>query len=137
MIILDKKITNEELKAIAANIYEGKMTLPSKPDESRWAEMPLMEQLANISSEVGRTFKWMTKGNTAFAESAFIRALDLIDLCIKYGRLGEPGRESLLKELCRFRDIYAEAVLDKDLEALKSLDKYCSHFARAYALHKS
>lgn len=99
--------------------------------------MSLMEQMANVSSEVGRSYNWMRKGNATLAQGAFIRALDLIDLTIKYGRLGRPGREELLEELCRFREIYAEAVIDNDLEALKSLDKYCGHFARAYALHKA
>ena len=69
MIILDKKITNTELKEIA--------TLPSKPNESRWAEMSLMEQMANVSSEVGRSYNWMRKGNATLAQGAFIRALDL------------------------------------------------------------
>lgn len=45
-------------------------------DIERWREMPLIEQMANIGSEVGRTRKWAEKGNTRMAESAYLRALD-------------------------------------------------------------
>lgn len=64
------------------------MELPVKPDETRWASMSFMDQMANIGSEVGRTAKWISKGKQSMAEGAFIRALDLFDLTIKYARLG-------------------------------------------------
>lgn len=43
----------------------------------RWGGMPLVEQMANIGSEVGRTRKWAEKGNSRMAESAFLRALSM------------------------------------------------------------
>ena len=33
------------------------MYIPEKPNKGRWAEMPFIVQMANIGSEVGRTFK--------------------------------------------------------------------------------
>lgn len=107
------------------------MTLPAIPDIERWATMPFMLQMANIGSEVGRTSKWMLKGRKDMAESAFIRALDLMDLTIKCGRLGTPGRAPMLKELLRSRDMFADAFLSEDTATLSWLDSYYSAFARA------
>ena len=107
------------------------MDLPAKPDETRWAAMSLMEQMANIGSEVGRTCKWMSKGKPQMAMGAYIRGLDLIDLTIKYGRLGASGRDALLKELCRSRDIFTDAFTTGNIEDLKWLDRYFSFFAYA------
>ena len=105
------------------------MNLPARPDEARWASMPLMEQMANIGSEVGRTCKWMSKNKPDMAMGAFIRGLDLFDLTIKYGRYGLPGRNALLKELCRSRDLFAEAFTEGNLENLKWLERYFTRFA--------
>lgn len=105
--------------------------LPAMPDAERWASLSLIEMMANIGSEVGRSAKWTAKGKTDLAEGAFIRALDLFDLTIRYARLGHAGRSEALTELCRSRDLFTEAFLDKDSGALYSLDRYFSHFAMA------
>ncbi len=34
------------------------ITLPKPPDKERWGKMSFVEQMANISSEIGRTGKW-------------------------------------------------------------------------------
>lgn len=109
------------------------MELPVRPDEVRWASMPLIDQMSNIGSEVGRTFKWTSKAKPQLAEGAFIRALDLFDLTIKYGRCGTDGRSELLKELCRCRDLFAYAYMTKDMESLRWVDRYFGAFASAYA----
>lgn len=93
--------------------------------------MPFMLQMANIGSEVGRTSKWMQKGKDNLAESAFVRALDLMDLTIKWGRLGSEAREPMLKELLRSRDMFADAFMTRDMATLAWLDSYFSVFARA------
>ena len=107
------------------------MTAPAY-DEKRWSAMPLAEQMANIGSEVGRTRKWLSKGKIAMAEGAFVRALDLIDLTVKYGRLGKPSRGALLEELCRAREIFCGAYLEADFDNLAYLDKYFGDFALAW-----
>lgn len=109
------------------------MELPALPDCQRWAALTLIEQMANIGSEVGRTYKWLSKSKPQMAQGAFFRALDLIDLTIRYGRYGEEGRGQLLKELCRCRDEFTSAVLTNNLESLQSLDRYFGHFAKCYA----
>lgn len=100
-------------------------------DLERWREMPLTEQMANIGSEVGRTRKWMEKGNPSMAESAFLRALDLIDATISTGRYGQDSRSALLKEICRARDLFTESYLSSDCQTLSYLDKYFGQFALA------
>lgn len=98
-------------------------------DESRWASISLAEQMANIGSEVGRSLKWLAKDKASLADGAFLRALDLIDLTIKYGRLSSPDRSSFFKEICRARDLYTESFLSKDFDSLAYLDKYFTQFA--------
>lgn len=98
-------------------------------DENRWASIPLAEQMANIGSEVGRSAKWLSKGKMAMAEGAYLRALDLIDLTIKYGRLGQNNRAALLKEICRARDCFTESFSNSDFETLSYLDRYFGQFA--------
>lgn len=98
-------------------------------DAERWATLPMAEQMANIGSEVGRTAKWILKGKTDLARGAYLRALELQDLTIRYGRVGQNGRRELLKELCRARECFNGAFLSSDIDMLKYLDKYFTQFA--------
>ncbi len=100
-------------------------------DSERWKSLSFIEQMANIGSEVGRTAKWVQKSKPSMAESAFIRALDLIDLTLKYGRMDSPLRGSMLKELCRIREYFCNAYEMSDTAFLKWLDKYFQDFALA------
>lgn len=94
-----------------------------------WADMPFAKQMANIGSETYRATKWLAKGRRDNAEKAFVRMQELIDLTIAYGRHGQPNRKALLKELCRFRELYCGAFLDGDLDTLAALNRYLDHFA--------
>lgn len=62
----------------------------------RWAQMPFAEQMANIGSEVSRALNWRKKGNTALAENAAGRALELLSLSLDcaetYPKLKELAR---------------------------------------------
>ena len=62
----------------------------------RWAEMPLVERMANIGSEVERALKWSAKGNAEYSRMAYERALELLDLSLRcehgYYRLKETAR---------------------------------------------
>lgn len=100
-------------------------------DNVRWAAMDFIGQMANIGSEIGRTYKWVSKGKKGLAESAFLRALDLIDLTLKYGRLNTDGRGTMLKELCRLRECFCGAYLESDTNTLSYLDRYMMDFAVA------
>ena len=94
-----------------------------------WADMPFAKQMANIGSETYRATKWLAKGRRDNAEKAFERMQELIDLTIAYGRLGQPNRKALLKELCRFRELYCGTFLDGNLDTLAALNRYLDHFA--------
>ena len=67
-------------------------------DSGRFAELSLVEQLANVGSEVERTIRWKQKGNKEYSQMAFERALELIDLSLadkknsSHSRLREIGR---------------------------------------------
>jgi hypothetical protein len=63
-----------------------------------WQDFSLVEQLANIGSEVGRTISWRTSGY-GNPQDAFYRALELIDLTI-----ADPKNNLRLKEVCRTRE---------------------------------
>lgn len=69
----------------------------------RWSQLSLMEQMANIGSEVERALNWRIKKNTDYAQKAFERALELIDLTLDCDR-----NYAHLKEVTRMR----EAVVD-------------------------
>lgn len=97
--------------------------------ESGWSKLTLPQQMANIGSEGSRVVKWLAKGRIDNAERAFERMQELVDLTIAYGRRNSPNRKALLKEICRFRELYCEAFLASNLIELTSLNHYLDHFA--------
>lgn len=100
-------------------------------DLNRWSAMTLMEQMANIGSEVGRTRKWLAKDKPQLAEGAFCRGLELVDATIKSGRGNIASRSCLLLELCRARDLFSESFMSRDDDSLAFLEKYFGQFASA------
>ncbi|MBI2263538.1 hypothetical protein HYU72_02795, partial [Candidatus Berkelbacteria bacterium] len=52
----------------------------------RWFSLTLVEQLANVGSEVIRAFNWRKKGDEKSTKLAFERALELLDLTLADGR---------------------------------------------------
>lgn len=69
----------------------------------RWFIFSLSEQLANIGSEVERTINWQNKGNRQYANNAFERALELLDLTII-----DKKNIKRLKELTRLREVLVD-----------------------------
>lgn len=67
--------------------------------EGKWLELSLVEQLANVGSEVHRTISWKSKGDLEYSQKAFERALELLDLTIT-----DPKNIGRLKELTRVRE---------------------------------
>lgn len=93
----------------------------------RWQSLSLMEQLANIGSEVGRARRWQGP-DPAAADRAFIRALELLDLTIQDERWWR-GR----KELTRLRECLCDARHGGTDYATtyEALDRYLMPFAIA------
>jgi hypothetical protein len=69
----------------------------------RWTELSLVEQMANIGSEVERAIKWRAKANQDYAEMAFERSLELIDFS-----LNDLKNRYRLKEIARLREIWTD-----------------------------
>ena|SRR3990172_11421001 len=65
----------------------------------RWQKFSLIEQLANVGSEVGRAINWRNKGNKEYTRLALERALELMDLTIT-----DQKNKTRLKELARVRE---------------------------------
>lgn len=65
----------------------------------RWRKLSLIEQLANIGSEVERTIAWRKKHDPDYSQQAFFRALELTDLT-----LADPKNKHRLREIARMRE---------------------------------
>jgi hypothetical protein len=74
--------------------------------DSRWRAFSLVEQLANVGSEVERAMKWSQAGRSDRCEAALFRGLELLDLT-----LGDPGHRGRLKELTRLREVLLDYFL--------------------------
>lgn len=94
----------------------------------RWHEMPLVEQLANIGSEVGRATRAKSLGNEQRLAPALDRCLELFDLTLADDRW--HGRR---REIARAREVVCDFLVgDNDYgSTAESLDAYFLPFAMA------
>ena len=69
----------------------------------RWNELSLVEQMANIGSEIERALKWRSKNNSEYCMGAFERALELLDMT-----LDGHKKKAHLKEIARTREILVD-----------------------------
>lgn len=74
-----------------------------------WAKFSLMEQLANVGSEVERTMKSTKKADPVLAEKSLVRALELLDLTIQ-----DPKNRYRLKEVVRSKELLADYFLGEN-----------------------
>ena len=91
--------------------------------EGRWATLSLCEQIANVGSEVSRTKNWLIKGNEQQANRAFERCLELIYLTLMFA-----NRTPVYREICRFKEFFCKAYLEKNINELEYFDRYCMQF---------
>jgi hypothetical protein len=98
----------------------------------RWARMSLVEQMANIGSEVERALNWEAKNNPDYSRRAAERALELSDLSLACA-LKFPQ----LKEIARLREILADYFYGSNLyrSTEVSLKKYFVPFTYAARRH--
>ena len=68
-----------------------------------WNELSLVEQMANIGSEVERTISWREKGNDEYSRKAFERALELLSLTID-----DKKNSHRLKEIVRDYEVLVD-----------------------------
>lgn len=69
----------------------------------RWLQFSLMEQLANVGTDIERAIRWKQKGNIESSEKAFDRALELLILTIR-----DPKNKRRLKELLYARELLTD-----------------------------
>ena len=100
-------------------------------ENGRWTELSFPQQMANIGSETSRVLKALEAGKENRAQSAFVRFQELIDLTIRYGRMGEgpSARSAMWEELCRFRELYCAAFEGRNLPELAAANRYLDQFA--------
>jgi len=99
--------------------------------KKRWFKLSLIEQMANIGSEVFRAIKWQKK-NSPDSQKAFYRALELFELT-----LADPKNRLRLKEVCRAKELFADWYLGDSPYLLfaKDWEKYFFQFNFAGRLH--
>lgn len=93
--------------------------------KGRWQKFSLLEQMANIGSEVERAIKWKNKGNPEYAEKAFERALELFDLTA-----ADDKNKQRLKEILRAREIFADFFIGGN--TYNSTDKQWQNYFYAF-----
>lgn len=95
----------------------------------RWRSFSLVEQMANVGSEVERALRARDAGLTQRFEGALGRALELFDLTARDDRWSGPRR----REILRAREYFCRVCLDRDAESDGDayLRRYFLQFATA------
>lgn len=99
-------------------------------DQLKWAKLDIFNQMGNIYSDVGRSFK--SSGNDR--DLAIARAIDLFDAtALALSRAKSPK----LREVLRAKEEYLRLVTAPDAPdaAKQSLENYFMKFAIAARLH--
>jgi hypothetical protein len=101
-----------------------------KFDRARWAKLSFIEQLGNISSEVGRAIIAHRNGNAAREERAINRAIDLFSATAEVNIDTENSYR--LKEVLRacdeFLRLFFDGMFEQDAE---KIERYFMYFAFA------
>jgi len=98
----------------------------------KWFEFPLALQLGNIGGEIQRYINAKKRNDSVAAQTAFYKAIELIDLTKNDPKHRKTGR---LKEICRLKEFLVDAVINdppiykSDLEGLV---RYCNQMVIAY-----
>ena len=75
-------------------------------ESGRWFKLSLIQQLANVGSDVERTIKWKNAGDLISSQQAFERALELIDFIVL-----DPKNKGRLREVLRVREFFADYIV--------------------------
>ena len=107
------------------------MTMHKELAAGRWFKFSLIEQLANIGSEIERTIIWKKKGDAQTSMKAFERALELFELTV-----ADQKNKGRLREILRAREALIDHfVFDNEYNSTdESWQKYFYSFNYAAAL---
>lgn len=111
------------------------MSAPYTIDEARWAELDIFNQMGNIYSEVGRSFKTKGQENSTDHTEAISRAIDLFDASI---RILIARSSPQAKEVLRAKEQFLDLAFDDKATpmSIQSLNQYFMHFAVAARLNR-
>lgn len=100
----------------------------------RWRTLTLVEQMANVGSEVERALHWAAKGRPEYSLGALERGLELLELTI-----GDPQNRRRLKELTRAREALLDYFLGENSfgSTPASWQRYFGAFGVATALRRT
>jgi hypothetical protein len=94
----------------------------------RWAELSVVEQLANVGSEVERALRAHDAGRIDRRDQALVRALELFDLTASDARWRGPRRREILRAREYFCGVLFSEPNPGDAEFLR---RYFLQFAMA------
>ena len=101
-------------------------------DPIKWAKLDIFNQMGNIYSEVGRSFK--TNTDVATHNAAVARAIDLFDVTIQ---AQVAAKSPKAREVTRAKEQFLEVVTgSKSPDSMSSLDRYFMQFAVAARLQR-
>ena len=75
------------------------MTIHRDLSSGKWFALSLVEQMANIGTDLERYIRWSAKNMPIYSEPAFKRVLELIDLTVE-----DPKNRNKLREILRTRE---------------------------------
>ena len=112
------------------------MSVPAyNVDQTRWAKLDIFNQMGNIYSEVGRSFK--TKGQLDPKDhlEAVSRAIDLFDATTE---VLIAAKSPKAKEVLRSKEQFLSLVSDTTAanDSIQNLDRYFMQFAVAARLNR-
>ena len=99
----------------------------------RWRTLSLVEQLANVGSEVERALSWASKDNPEYSRMALERGMELLELTI-----ADPKHRHRLKELTRLREALLDYFLGENQfgSTASGWRSYFDAYGLAFALRK-
>jgi DNA anti-recombination protein RmuC len=111
------------------------MSTPYGIDQERWAKLDIFNQMGNIYSEVGRSFKTQAQANKTNHDEALARAIDLFDATIA-ALIKKKSPQA--REVSRSKEQFLTVLLDNNAsqQDIQSLDRYFMQFAVAARINR-
>jgi len=104
-------------------------------NKAKWAKLDIFNQMGNIYSEVGRSFKTQRQGNSKDHEEAVRRTIVLCDATI-HDLIGKKSPKA--KEVLRAKEQFVDLAFNSHatVESMQSLERYFMQFALAARLNR-
>jgi len=104
-------------------------------DQARWAKLDIFNQMGNIYSEVGRSFKTRGQKDEKDHDEAIRRAIDLFDTTIYVLSNAESPKA---KEVSLAKEQFIKIITNNNAsqDSILSLDRYFMQFAVAARLNR-